>query len=170
MGKELMAAPFLAGLGFAVFSGAMATMRFLGDAVRNRFGAVRTLRGSGVLGASGMMIAAAAPHPYVALMGFALAGIGVANMVPIMFSAAGNYPGIPSGTAISAVTMVGYAGILVAPSSIGWLAEQLGYRPTYAGLSVLLLVVAANAGRAAQADDLQGSATPAPPRPQDVMG
>ena len=170
MGKELMAGPFLAGLGFAVFSGAMAVMRFLGDAVRNRFGAVATLRGSGLLGASGMMVAAAAPHPYVALLGFVLAGIGVANMVPIMFSAAGNYPGIPSGTAISAVTMVGYAGILVAPSSIGWLAEHFGYRPTYAGLSVLLLIVAANAGRAAMADDLQSSAPPVPPRPQDVVG
>lgn len=158
LGKELMAGPFVAGLGFAFFSGAMAVMRFLGDAVRNRFGAVATLRGSGLLGAAGLMIAAAAPHPYVALAGFVLAGFGVANMVPIMFSAAGNYPGHASGTAISTVTMVGYAGILIAPSSIGWVAEHIGYRPTYGALSVLLLIVAANAGRAAMADDLQHKA------------
>ena len=67
-----------------------------------------------------------------------LAGIGVANLVPIMFSAAGNYPGHASGTAISTVTMVGYAGILIAPSSIGWVAEHIGYRPTYGALSVLI--------------------------------
>ncbi len=100
------------------------------------------------------MIAAAAPHPYVALAGFVLAGLGVANMVPIMFSAAGNYPGHASGTAISTVTMVGYAGILIAPSSIGWIAEHIGFRPTYGALSVLLLVVAASASRVAMADEL----------------
>ncbi|MDQ2064821.1 MFS transporter [Xinfangfangia sp. CPCC 101601] len=155
LGKELMASPFTAGLGFAFFSGAMAVMRFMGDGLRNRFGAVRTLQISGLLGAAGLVIAAAAPHPYVALFGFVLAGLGVANMVPIMFSAAGNYPGHAAGTAISTVTMVGYAGILIAPSSIGWLAEHLGYRPTYAGLALLLLVVTANAGRAARADELQ---------------
>lgn len=154
LGKELMAGPFVAGLGFAFFSGAMAVMRFLGDGVRNRFGASRTLRASGLLGAAGLMIAAAAPHPHVALAGFVLAGLGVANMVPIMFSAAGNYPGHASGTAISTVTMVGYAGILIAPSSIGWIAEHIGFRPTYGALSVLLLVVAANASRVAMADEL----------------
>jgi MFS family permease len=155
LGKELTATPFVAGLGFALFSGAMAIMRFAGDAVRNRFGAVNTLRVSGLLGAGGMMIAAAAPHPYLALFGFALSGLGVANMVPIMFSAAGNWPGHAAGAAISTVTMVGYAGILIAPSSIGWLAEHIGFRPTYAGLSLLLLVVTLNAGRAATADDLR---------------
>lgn len=155
LGKELMAGPFVAGLGFAFFSGAMAVMRFLGDGVRNRFGASCTLRVSGLLGAAGLMIAAVAPHPYVALTGFVLAGLGVANMVPIMFSAAGNYPGHASGTAISTVTMVGYAGILIAPSSIGWVAEHIGFRPTYGALSVLLLVVTANAGRVAMADELR---------------
>lgn len=154
LGKELLAGPFVAGLGFAFFAGAMALMRFLGDAVRNRFGAVNTLRFSGLIGAAGLMIAAAAPHPYVALLGFVLAGLGVANMVPIMFSAAGNYPGHAASTAISTVTMVGYAGILIAPSAIGWIAELMGYRPTYGALSLLLLVVAANASRAAMADEL----------------
>ncbi len=155
MGKELLAGPFVAGMGFALYSGAMALMRFAGDGVRNRFGAVNTLRVSGLLGAAGMMIAAAAPHPYVALLGFFLSGLGVANMVPIMFSAAGNWPGHAAGAAISTVTMVGYAGILIAPSSIGWLAEHIGFRPTYAGLSLLMLIVTLNAGRAATADNLR---------------
>lgn len=152
LGKELGAGPFAAGLGFALFSGAMAVMRFLGDAVRNRFGAVATLRISGLIGAAGLMIAALAPMTPLALAGFMLCGFGVANMVPIMFSAAGNYPGFAAGAAISTVTMVGYAGILIAPSTIGYLAEHIGFRPTYAGLSVLLLAVTAAAGRAAMAD------------------
>ena len=152
LGKELGAGPFAAGLGFALFSGAMAVMRFMGDGLRNRFGAVTTLRLSGLIGAAGLMIAAVAPVAPLAMVGFVLCGLGVANMVPIMFSAAGNYPGFAAGAAISTVTMVGYAGILIAPSSIGFLAEHAGFRPTYAGLAVLLLVVTAMAGRAAIAD------------------
>ena len=51
--KELGSDVFVSGLGFAFFAGAMAIMRFAGDAVRNRFGAVQTLRISGLLGAAG---------------------------------------------------------------------------------------------------------------------
>lgn len=152
LGRELGAGPFAAGLGFAAFAGTMAVMRFLGDGVRNRFGAARVLRVSGLIGAGGLMIAALAPAAPLALAGFALAGFGVANMVPILFSAAGNYPGQAPGAAISAVTMVGYAGILVAPASIGFIAEHAGYRGTYAGLAFLLVVVAALAQRTAIAD------------------
>ncbi|MFN6924716.1 MAG: MFS transporter [Tabrizicola sp.] len=150
--KELGSDVFVSGLGFAFFAGAMAVMRFAGDSVRNRFGAVRTLRVSGLLGAAGMMGGALAPWDWLAIASFAVTGLGIANMVPILFSAAGNHPRLPSASAISIVTMVGYCGILVAPSTIGFLAEHAGFRPTYAGLSVLLVIVALLAGRAADAD------------------
>jgi MFS family permease len=160
--KELGSDVFVSGLAFAFFAGAMAVMRFLGDAVRNRFGAVRTLRISGLLGAAGLMGGALAPNDWVAIASFAAAGFGVANMVPIMFSAAGNHPHLPSASAISIVTMVGYCGILVAPASIGFLAEHAGYRLTYAGLSLLLVVVALLAARAADADGMNVQAPAAP--------
>ncbi|MDO9639942.1 MAG: MFS transporter [Pseudotabrizicola sp.] len=162
--KDLGSDVFRSGLGFAVFAGAMAIMRFAGDSVRNRFGAVLTLRISGVLAAAGMMLAAGAPSDTLAIAAFFITGLGVANMVPILFSAAGNYPGIPSGTAISAVTMVGYAGILVAPASIGFVAEAIGFRVTYGVLSLLLIVVALLAGRTAGADEVQAVPEPAPRR------
>lgn len=152
LGQELGADTFRAGLGFAVFAGAMAVMRFSGDMVRNRLGAVKTLRISGLAGAAGLLIAALAPTELVALAGFALAGLGVANLAPVMYSAAGNHPGLPSGVAISAVTTVGYAGILVAPAVIGFIAEHIGFRITYAALAGLLLLVVAQAGRARNAD------------------
>ena len=157
--KELGSDVFRSGLAFAFFAGAMAIMRFAGDGVRNRFGAVRTLRVSGLIGAAGLMGGALAPYDWVAILSFAFAGLGVANMVPIMFSAAGNRPGIPSAVAISTVTMVGYCGILVAPASIGWVAEHFGFRPTYAGLSLLLVVVALLAARVADADNLRREGT-----------
>jgi fucose permease len=160
--KELGSDVFVSGLAFAFFAGAMAIMRFLGDAVRNRFGAVRTLRISGWLGAAGLMGGALAPYDWVAIISFAVAGLGVANMVPILFSAAGNHPNLPAASAISIVTMVGYCGILVAPASIGFLAEHLGYRPTYAGLALILVLVALLAERAADADARKGLPAAAP--------
>ena len=155
MQKELGSDVFVSGLGFAFFAGAMALMRFLGDAVRNRLGAVRTLRVSGWLGAAGMMGGAVASSDWIVIVSFFIAGLGIANMVPILFSAAGNHPRLPAASAISIVTMVGYCGILVAPSSIGFLAEHAGFRPTYAGLSLILVLVALLAARAADADGLR---------------
>lgn len=155
--QELGSDVFRAGLAFAFFSGAMAVMRFAGDSVRNRFGAVQTLRASGFLAAVGLFAASAAPSEGFAIAGFFIAGLGVANMVPILFSAAGNFPGLPSSVAISAVTMLGYAGILVAPASIGFVAGQIGFSVTYAALSLLLIGVAALAGRASGADGVQAA-------------
>jgi MFS family permease len=155
MAKELGAPMLQSGLGFAFFAGAMAVMRFAGDLVRNRFGAVKTLRISGILGGVGLLLAGIAPDGIVAIVGFAIAGLGVANMIPILFSAAGNWPGLPQGVGISTVTMVGYAGILIAPSAIGFTADHIGFRVTYVSLAVILGLVAAMANRAAAADDLQ---------------
>lgn len=155
LAKELGADAFRAGLGFAFFAGTMAVMRFSGDALRNRYGAVRTLRVSALIGAAGLLIGAIAPTDAVAMAGFAFAGLGVANLVPVMFSAAGNHPGLPPGQAISTVTMVGYAGILIAPASIGYIAEHAGFRATYAALALLLVLVAALAKRASAADGIR---------------
>ena len=150
--KELGASQAASTLGFAFFMATMAIMRFAGDSVRNRFGAVTTLRASGIIGAIGLGAAAMAPTPAWAFVGFAVAGIGVANMIPVIFSAAGNHPGLSAGTAIASVTMLGYSGILIAPASIGFIAENLGFRVTYGALAVLLAVVAWQATRAKAAE------------------
>ena len=133
-------------------------MRFLGDGVRNRFGAVGTLRFSGFIAAVGMLAGGIAPNPWLAIAAFAVSGIGVANMVPIIFSAAGNQPGLSPGAGISLVTLMGYSGILVAPSSIGFVAEHIGFRATYVTLAFFLVIVALLAGRVASADRPQPAA------------
>ncbi|MGL4321514.1 MAG: MFS transporter [Paracoccaceae bacterium] len=157
--KELDAAQAVSTLGFAFFAAMMAIMRFAGDAVRNRFGAVRTLRVSALIAAAGFVAAVLAPNATLAIAGFAFAGIGVANMVPIAFSAAGNYPGYAQGTGIAFVAMLGYMGILVAPFSIGYIAEHFGFRLTFAGLITLLVIVALMANRAASAERQTSPAT-----------
>jgi fucose permease len=141
-----------AGLAFAAFAGMMAVMRFMGDSVRNRFGAVATLRASSLIAAAGMMVAGLSPWPWLAIAAFAVCGIGIANMVPIAFSAAGNQPGMSSGAGISVVTLMGYSGILVAPSAIGFVGEHAGFAPVFVSLSGLLFVVFLMAGLARAAD------------------
>lgn len=133
----------LAALGFAAFSATMAIMRFAGDAIRHRLGAVTTLRVCGAFALTGMVIGALAPTAELVILGFAIAGIGISNMVPIAFSAAGNLPGVPPGIGLSIVTVTGYSGILVAPSAIGFIAEHTGFSPVLLGTAGLILVTLA---------------------------
>jgi len=153
--QELSLPAAASGLGFALFSGCMAVMRFAGDTIRNRLGAVRTLRVSALVAAGALVGAALAPGMGLALAAFALAGLGIANTVPILFSAAGNLRGMSPGAGLATVTMIGYAGILVAPSSIGFIAEHAGFRGTWAGLAICLVLVASQAGRVRDADGIR---------------
>lgn len=138
--REMGASLALAGWGFAACAGTMAVMRFLGDGIRRHCGAVRTLRISTVVAMAGLALAGLAPSPWAAIAGFGLAGIGIANMVPIAFSAAGNVPGLAHGVGLSVVTTMGYSGILLAPGTIGFLAERISFSAIYLGLSLLLLI------------------------------
>ncbi|RWM06640.1 MAG: MFS transporter [Mesorhizobium sp.] len=150
--QELGADLAIAGLAYAAFSGVMALMRFLGDGVRNRFGAVATLRGSALVAAAGMLVAGLSPSPWLAIAAFAFCGFGIANMVPILFSAGGNQEGMSSGTGMSVVTTMGYSGILVAPSAIGFVAERFSFGPIFIALSGLLVIVLLMAGLAHRAE------------------
>ncbi|ACM28349.1 MFS transporter [Agrobacterium sp. SHOUNA12C] len=154
LSQEKAASVTLSGFGFAAFSLTMAAMRFAGDFVRDQLGAVKTLRVCTVFAIVGMVIAALAPNAELAIVGFALCGIGISNMVPIAFSAAGNIPGLQPGISISVVTTLGYSGMLVAPSAIGFAAEHVGFSPVLLALPVLLLVVLALSSLARYADGI----------------
>jgi predicted MFS family arabinose efflux permease len=155
--QELGANIATAGFAFAAFSAAMALMRFTGDAIRNRFGAVRTLRLSSLVAASGLAVAALAPSSWVAIAAFAFTGLGIANMVPIAFSAAGNQPGLSAGTGMATATTMGYSGILLAPSIVGFIAVHTGFAPIYLALALLLAGIFLLAGIVQAADFEQPS-------------
>lgn len=150
--SEMAADISVASLAFAAFSGTMATVRFLGDAIRQRFGAVLTLRVSTGFAIIGMSIGALATTPALAITGFAIAGIGIANMIPIAFSAAGNIPGVAPGIGLSIVTVMGYSGILLAPGIIGLIGERTGFSPVFLGVAAFLLVTLALSGLARYGD------------------
>lgn len=154
--NELGASVELSGFGFAAFSATMATMRFAGDHVRDRFGAKRTLRICTVTALVGMVLAGLAPNAYIAILGFAIAGIGISNMVPIAFSAAGNMPGLQPGIGLSVATFMGYSGMLFAPSLIGFVAEHTGFAIIFASVPVLFIVVLMLSHHAHHADHAKG--------------
>jgi MFS family permease len=103
---------------------------------------VPLLRASGVISAAGLTLAALAPSPLLVTLGFAVTGIGLANIVPILFSAAGQHGGTNPGAAIAAVSFIGYGGMLIAPSVIGVTAEQIGFPAIFMALAGLLLAIA----------------------------
>ncbi|MDQ0457370.1 MFS transporter [Rhizobium paknamense] len=152
LGRERGADVVFSGYGYAAFSLTMAIMRFAGDLVRDRFGAVATLRGCGAAAMAGLLIIGFADNNILCLFGFALAGIGISNLVPIAFSAAGNLPGLAPGVGLSVVTTMGYSGILVAPSLIGFIAQHTSLGLVFRGLPLLLLVVLLLSGLARHAD------------------
>lgn len=134
MKQERASEASTAALAYASFSGAMAAGRFGGDWVRARMSGTRLMRVSGLLGAAGMALALAVPSPVVALIGFALVGLGLSNVVPVLFSAASQVPGVSPAHGIAAVSGVGYLGMMAGPPLIGLIAE-------YSSLTTGLLVV-----------------------------
>lgn len=110
------------------------------------------MRVCAVIAMIGTAIAGFAAEPWTAVIGFAIMGIGISNLVPIAFSAAGNLPGMAPGVGLSVVSAMGYSGILVAPSLIGFVAEHTSLALVFRVLPVLILVALLLSGLARHAD------------------
>jgi fucose permease len=138
--------PALASAGFAATSLAMAAGRFGGDRLVVRFGAETVLRTSAALAAIGLSGALAIGTPWVGVVGCGLVGLGIANVIPILFSAAGRVRGVPAGTALAAVATTGYLGFLAGPPVIGAAADVVGLRLALGVVSGLCAAIALGAG------------------------
>ncbi|MDB6111593.1 MAG: transporter [Pedosphaera sp.] len=122
------AASWLAPVAYGVFCCAMATGRFLGDGILTRNGAPRVLRRSGVAAGIGLCLMIAWPVWPVTFLGLTLAGMGLANLVPIYLSAAGRLNGHGVGHGVAAVSTLGYLGFLAGPPTVGGLSAWFGLR------------------------------------------
>ena len=153
---ELAAGAAAAGLGFVALQGAMTIGRLTGDRVVDRFGQRLVVQVGGVLIALGMGLALALPSVATTLVGFALAGLGVATLVPAVYHAADELPGLPPGLGLAVVNWLLRVGFLLSPPLIGVVADAVSLRVALlmvviAGLGALLL------GRAAQGDRAPGT-------------
>lgn len=125
-----------AGSAYAVFALTMTAGRFAGDRWVARHGGMPVLLVGAVLAVAGLALALWTASPGLALVGYAVAGLGASNIAPLAFSAAGRQPGGSPQVAVAAVSAMGYSGSLAGPALIGFLAHA-------SSLSVALSCVAA---------------------------
>ena len=137
----------VAALAFAAFSATMTLGRLLGDWLTTAWGAQALVRRGGLLSAAALAAALLIGHPIAAIAGFALLGIGIATMVPVVFRAASEVEGVTPGVGIAAASTMGYFGFLIAPPIIGGIAELTTLPVALGALVLLSLLMAALAPR-----------------------
>ena len=130
-----------AGTGFIVFSVAMVLARLTGDQIIARLGEWLVLGGGSLGIIAGIATLLVSPWPAIAISGFFLIGLGAANIVPILFSAAGRQKTMPASLAIASATTVGYAGILLGPTAIGFVADLTSLPTAFWLLAALMIAV-----------------------------
>ncbi|MHA4814653.1 MFS transporter [Streptomyces aculeolatus] len=137
--ESLDAGPGLAAAGYSVFALAMTAGRLSGTALLLRLGQNRALVAGGATACAGMVLGSFSPYVWGALAGFALTGLGLANIFPIAIGRAGELAG-PHG--VAAASTLGYGGMLLGPPAIGFLADWFSLR---AALSTVALLAGAAA-------------------------
>jgi predicted MFS family arabinose efflux permease len=144
--QDIAASTAAAAMGFTFFSLGMAIARLGGDVLTTRLGAAVLLRAGMTLVAVVLGAVLVIGHAVPAVIGFALCGLGIANAVPLLFSAAGRHD--PPGPSLAATFTVGYTGFIVGPPLIGFVADRIGLPWTLSVLVAASLAVAALGGRA----------------------
>lgn len=127
-----------AGYFFSAFAVFMAIMRLSGNKLVKRFGARRLLIYGAVLVCIGFLIVSFVPYVAATIIGFALIGIGEANIVPQLMSYAGRLKGMSLQNIVSVITALGYSGILLGPVIIGFCAHAYGLSATFAGIGLII--------------------------------
>jgi MFS family permease len=136
-----------AAIGYSAFAFSMAACRVIGDVSVRRLGASTVVGLGGLLAAGGFALVLGLPSILTAFVGFALVGLGLANIVPVIFSAAGRSATTPA-VGVSMAATAGYAGFLVGPPLIGFGAGLLGLRLALCALLIAALIVCAFGGKA----------------------
>lgn len=135
----------MAGTGFAVFSAAMLTMRLTGDWLVQKIGSKPIVLIGCALSVTGFLFIILSPWQSLLYAGFFLIGIGSANIVPIFFSLLGRQKIMPVNMAVSAVSTMGYLGILMGPAVIGFISHQTTLSTAFgllAGFMILQMGIA----------------------------
>lgn len=145
---DLAGSAALGAITYAVFSIAMGVGRLNADRLYRRWGSVGLLRRAGALAAFGFAGGLAAGTAPAAIAGFVALGLGLSGVVPTLFRAGADHPGVSTGPALAAVSSLGYLGFLAGPPVIGGISQLTSLRfgsgiLVLAGLLVMLLAGAA---------------------------
>ncbi|MEX0860248.1 MAG: MFS transporter [Cucumibacter sp.] len=141
------ALPFVNGLAFAAGALAQALARYFADGYVERYGPLAIARGSVGLMMAGGLLVTFAPHPAIALFGFALVGAGTSTIFPLAMSAAAQRSDRAAAINVAALAQMSFVAFLVGPPLLGFVAEHFGVRMSFA-LCLPLVVVSWFAARA----------------------
>jgi len=133
----------LGGLGYTCFAIAMTVARLTGDRIISSLGRLPVVLGGALVAAAGMAIVTFIASWPLALLGYTLVGAGCANIVPVMFSAAGRQTVMPQAVAVPAITTLGYLGVLSGPAVIGYVAHYTHLAFSFSLIMALMLIVGA---------------------------
>lgn len=131
---SLGAGPGLAGSAFITMAVCMSVSRLTGDWFVNRYGERRVAGAGGLLAVGAMTAALVFPSTVSTLIGFGLAGLGTATMIPAAMHAGDKLTGLPPGAALTVVSLIARVGFLIGPPAVGVLADA-------ANLRIALIVV-----------------------------
>ncbi len=137
--QDLAAPSGAAAAGYACFALAMTVGRATGTALLERLGRARTVIAGGSVAAAGMLLGSLAPSVWAALIGFAVTGLGLANLFPVAVERAGALAG-PSGVAVAST--LGYGGMLLGPPAIGFMADWFSLPTALTSVAALAAVAA----------------------------
>ncbi|WP_406369650.1 MFS transporter [Streptomyces sp. NBC_00647] len=137
--QDLEAHPGIAAAGYSCFALAMTIGRLSGTALLERLGRTRTLVAGGTTAALGMLLGSLAPSTWAALLGFAVTGLGLANIFPVAVERAGALAGA-GGVAIAST--LGYGGMLLGPPAIGFMADWYSLPTALTSVAALAAVAA----------------------------
>lgn len=127
-------------LGPAMLGLTMGIGRFTGQLVVGRLSEIRVIFWSALVTSAGALLAAAAPVPLVAYLGFAILGLGVSTIAPMLLALAGRMASDDTRAyVISRVTVIGYLGFFIGPPIMGFIAEGFGLRASFGVVALLLL-------------------------------
>ncbi|MFD0686369.1 MFS transporter [Actinomadura fibrosa] len=166
MTKVTGAGPGAAAAGYTCFVLCMAATRLAGDRLVRRLGTVATVRVSGAVATAGGALVVAARTPALGIAGFALLGIGVATVVPLVFTAAGDAGPTP-GEGVAGVATITYLSGLTAPAVTGWTAGALSYPAAFALITCVAAGTIAAAGALRPREPGALDAAPADPSPAE---
>lgn len=133
-------------VGYTAFALCMALGRFFGDRLLQALGYSSVLKLNGILVLIGMGLALAINSPVAVIIGFALVGLGVSSVIPIVYMLSAKSKSMAPSAAIAAVSSIGFLGFLFGPPIIGFIAQETGLRlalsiVAFLGLMIWLLSI-----------------------------
>jgi MFS family permease len=141
--KDIVQAPGpLIVIGYTSFMIMMASGRFFGGHLIDKFGRKKVMQISGAMISSGLYLAVIFPYIIPCTLAFMIVGLGVSTVIPTLYSIAGKHPTIPTGEALTAVSSVSFLGFLMGPPVIGHIAELFGLRFSFAFIGMFGILIA----------------------------